>query len=131
MSFAKKYLEQYNADTAWNSLRGGTGAYDYSSMPEYINTFRTIYSAGQKPKQFAKGVEDMSGIVYGFLGNARKNRGKAAQFANAYDVDSLMNSVATGGGLESINNLPQQLFKNTLAGKYSGNFPTFGINSFI
>jgi len=133
MSFAKQYLQQYNAGSAWDSLRGGTGAYDYSSMPEYANTFRTINNADVRPRNAAQDFEDMSGVVYGFRNRARQNRinSKNAQFANAYNVDSLMNSVIGGEALQSINQLPQQLMNNALAGKYVGGFPSFGIGSFF
>jgi len=42
MSFAKKYLQQYNADSAWNSLGavGDTSAWDASANP--LNAYREI-----------------------------------------------------------------------------------------
>ena len=131
MSFAKNYLKQYNADTAWDSLRGGTSAYDYSSMPEYAENFRRIFSASQKPKQFAKDVEDMSDIVYGYVGNAKRRKGKYAQLDNLYDLNAITNSVFGNGTLERINQMPQQLMNNTLAGRYASGFPTFGVSTFL
>lgn len=133
MSFAKKYLQQYNAGTAWDSLRGGSGAYDYSSMPEYAATFRAINNADVRPRNAAQGFDDMSDVVYSFRNRARQNRigAKNSQFTNAYNVDSLMGSIADGQALQGLNQLPQQLMNNALAGKYVGSFPTFGMNSFF
>lgn len=92
MSFAKKYLQQYNADSAWDSMRGGTGAYDYSSMPEYMDAFRRIKSETTQTPTRAQETEDLTGQIVGF---AKRVQPKTENMS-LEDLNAMVQGIMTG-----------------------------------
>ena len=95
----------YNAGTAWNylgtGLFDGRGAYDYSTAPKNFLNFRNIVSGVEARRPF----------------NSWRDYDESTQFTKNINSPITMNNIETI--LPAISNLPQTIFKNALAGKYT------------
>ena len=102
-------INNYNAETAWDYLRGGTGAYDYSAMPKYAAIFQSInQETPEGPQTKAKGVKRLPNF--------------GTKSGSIPEINELTSSIL---GNEFLNNLtdtavnfPSYALQAGLAGKY-------------